>query len=110
MTNISDLNCCDSKTGRDICVVRLRTTQWSDCRGVHIKKSLVYLRRLSHGYNLLEEEVASLGAPDTISGFINLNNCPDGVYTVETCNISRDWESGHIDSYDLKLVPYKPTA
>jgi hypothetical protein len=29
------------------------------------------------------------------------------LYTIDSCNESRDWESGIIDSFDLKLVPYK---
>lgn len=29
------------------------------------------------------------------------------LYTIEMCNVGRDWESGHVDSWDLKLVPYE---
>lgn len=31
---------------------------------------------------------------------------PGKLYTIEVVNIGRDWESGHVDSWDLKMVPY----
>lgn len=30
------------------------------------------------------------------------------LYTIEVCNESKDWETGQIDSWDLKLVEYSP--
>lgn len=31
------------------------------------------------------------------------------LYILESCNESKDWETGHIDSWDLKLTPlYEP--
>lgn len=47
---------------KNVCVVKLTTTAWADKRGLHIKKSLTYLRRKCTGYNAIEEEVSATGA------------------------------------------------
>ena len=38
---------------------------------------------------------------------INMHELADGIYIVVMTNISRDYESGMIDGYDLKLEPYE---
>ncbi len=86
-------------------VVRLKTTYWKGKRGFYQQKSLTTLSRKSKGFQLLDEEVSNGGA-EVIGRIINLDACEDGVYLVTTCNESRDWESGHIDDYDLQLIPY----
>ena len=91
---------------KNVCVVKLATTIWADKRGLHIKKSLTYLRRKCAGYNSIEEEVSAIGAEDTARIIINLDECADGVYEVAVCNETHDWESGHVDGYDLKLIPF----
>lgn len=88
-----------------ICIVKLTTRHWLDTRGVHLKKSLVFLKRKCNGYNILVEDCESFGAEEVIPKIININEAPDGVYLVAPCNESKDWESGHIDDYDYKLVP-----
>lgn len=35
---------------------------------------------------------------------INLNDCEDGLYIVKCVNKSHDWEAGHVDDYDYKLI------
>ena len=89
------------------CVVRVSTSHWNDKSGVHYKKSITYQKRKSIGFNFLKEEVGAVGA-ETITNIINFFECADGLYEVVTCNESRDYESGHIDGYDLQLIPYEP--
>ena len=91
---------------KNVCVVKLATTAWADKRGLHIKKSLTYLRRKCSGYNSIEEDVSAIGAEDTARTIINLDECADGIYEVAVCNETHDWESGHVDGYDLKLIPF----
>ena len=93
----------DAKERENVCVVRLKTSTWSDKRGVYLKKSITYLRRLSKGYLILEEDTKNIGT-EVIEDIINLDECSDGVYEVATCNEQYDWETGYIDSYDYKLV------
>lgn len=88
------------------CVIRLRTTTWSDTKGIHIKRSLTFLRRHCIGYNILEEDTHAVGVKETVMGITNLNECEDGIYEVVVCNEIRDWESGYLDYWDYKLVPY----
>lgn len=86
------------------CMVRLRTTMWDDKNGVHIKKSLTFLRRQCEGFNVIEEDVDASGVELVFKRITNLNECADGVYEVMMCNVSHDYESGHVDDYDYMLV------
>ena len=86
-------------------IVRVRTSTWSDRRGVHVKKSVTFLRKQSSGIGLLDEEISAVGAEDTVAKILNLDACSDGVYRVIVCNQKRDWETGYIDDYDFRLEP-----
>ena len=86
------------------CVVRVKTTVWSDKRGLHTKKSLTFLRRRCEGVNILEEDLGAIGAEEVTSRILNLWEVKDGVYILTTCHESRDYETGHIEDYDYKLV------
>ncbi len=87
-------------------VVRLRTTSWWDGKGLHIKRSLTVLRRRSRATCLIEEDVSAVGATETAALIENLDDCKDGVYEVVLCNVRRDWETGYIDSWGYKLLPF----
>jgi len=89
---------------KDRCVVRLRRTAWSDGKAVHYKESLVFLKTKCSGYNILEEDVSNAGAMDAYP--INTAELEDGIYEVVWCNVSHDYESGHVDGWNLKLIPY----
>jgi hypothetical protein len=91
----------------DRCIVRISTSSWKDKRGIHIRKDINYLRKLCIGYNLLEEDASSLYTNDIVDYIHNLYEVDDGVYQVVTCNESIDYETGYIDGYDYKLIPYK---
>ena len=88
------------------CVVRLRTSMWSDKAGIHTKKSLMFLRRQCDGFNVLEEDSDATGAEYVLPRILNLGECEDGVYEVVTCNERHDFETGHVDDYDYRLVPH----
>ncbi len=100
-----DLSPSDDKGCRS--VVRLKTSYWTTPRGLHMRQDLIRLKRLSWDYQILEEDAASIGAEDVWTKIVNLAECEDGLYTVETCNPSHDWESGYLDDYDYRLVPFK---
>jgi len=87
------------------CVVRVSTTSWADRRGLHMKKSLTFLRRQCKGINLIEEDIRATSPTETMFRISNWNEVTDGLYTVEICNESRDWESGYVEDWDYRLVP-----
>lgn len=91
----------------NLCVVKVITNVYSNHQGVHIKKSLIFLRRKCKGFNVLEEECSGIGADEVVPRIINLDECNDGIYEIITCNESHDWETGYIDDYDFKLIPFK---
>ena len=85
-------------------VFRLKTTQWADKRGnIHEKRSLLALKGQSVGHNYLLENFSDTGEID----LVNLAECPDGIYEVVVCNKSYDYETGLLDDYGFKLLPYE---
>ena len=95
----------DAEKEQSRCILRLRTTTWADAKGRHIKRSLVFLRRQCVGFNGLAEDAGAIGAESVVGRITNLAECKDGIYEAVVCNVSRDWETGHVDDWDYKLVP-----
>ena len=90
---------CDSR-----CTVRVRTTVWTDKRGLHTEKSLTFLRRQCEGFNALAEDASAIGVEEVLSRILNLGEVEDGIYEVVVCNESHDYETGYVDDYDYRLV------
>lgn len=97
----------EMKDNENISVVRLTTSMWSDKRGLYQKKSIIFLRKKSIGENILQFDIDACSAEDTFPKIINMDECNDGIYQIITCNEKRDYETGYIDDYDFKLIPYK---
>ena len=97
----------DNKQEKNEQVVRLATSAWKDKQGIHLKRSLLFQRRKSSGFQILEDDVDMVGASETLARIENLSKCEDGLYKVITCNERKDWETGMVDDYDFRLVPYK---
>ena len=87
-------------------VVRLKTNCWRNDKGLHIMRSLTTLKRKSSGHQMLDEEITMTSPDEAARMIVNLNECKDGIYVVVTCNESKDWETGYIDGYDFKLLPF----
>jgi hypothetical protein len=101
---MSDLLCVNPKV-KDRTIVRLTTTFWHDQKGAYCKKGLTVLKRKSFGENVLLEECSNAGS-DMLGKIINFWESRDGVYEIIVCNVSRDWETGYVDGWELKLVPF----
>lgn len=88
-------------------VVRVSRSYWSDNRAAHEKTTISWLKRKSPpAGNFLQEDVSATDAQDVLERIVDLHTHPNGLYTVEMTNISRNWESGDIDDYDYMLIPY----
>lgn len=86
------------------CVVRLSTNTWADKKGIHTKRSLTYLKRKCVGHNILDDARNNVGAKNTLGRITNLDECADGVYVVNVCNVRHDFESGHVDYLEYELI------
>jgi hypothetical protein len=56
---------------------------------------------------MLNEDASAIGVEHVLNHVENLYDTEDGVYEVVTCNHARDWETGCIDDWDYRLVPYE---
>jgi hypothetical protein len=88
------------------CIVRIKTSCWSDDKGVHVRKDILRLKRLSKGHDFVHEDVANIGATQWVEACPELYNLDDGVYEVIITNVRTDWETGYVDDYDYGFVPY----
>jgi len=87
-----------------VCIVRLTTTAWSDKRGVHLKKSLSYLKRRCTGNHFLKEDCDNVGEDDVMTRITNIHHVPDGIYLVKLIDVKLDRESGYAEDWDYELI------
>lgn len=102
LNEINELLGLNSPQPHHQCVVRLLSSKYFDKRGnVHVHKELRYLKSLS---NMSIRDMI----PDyeCIDDILNLHEVPDGLYELIGTNYSKDWETGMIDDWDYKLIPY----
>lgn len=85
-----------------LAVYRLQTYHYKKGKSLCYEKRLTYVRKLSRGHDPLDEDFSYMGEIN----LINLDECTDGLYSINCCNFSHDYESGYIDGWDLQLVPY----
>lgn len=95
-----------SESNKIRAVYRLSRSYWKSGNSINCKISLTRLARKSTGYKYFEEECDMGGCDLAWKHIINLNECKDGIYELITVNISKDWETGYVDDYDFKLIPY----
>lgn len=87
-------------------VVRRKTTTWSDKSGHHVKITLYVMKSLSEGFLVIEDDVKQIGYAEVWPRVVNLLEVQDGLYQLIIVNESRDFESGYIEDYKFKLIPY----
>lgn len=87
-------------------VIRLSTEYYQSGSKYNIKKVITPIKRKSSGYNLIVDGSYDVGIEEVLSNIINIDECEDGIYVVDTTNISRDYWTGEIDDYQYKLIEY----
>lgn len=88
------------------CVVKVGSESFKKADTYYHARTLRVLKRKTN-YDILDDEVQSVGVFDALSGILNLISVGDGIYELRAVNISRCHETGHTDGWDLKLYPYE---
>lgn len=88
-------------------IIKIETSWYNNSRGLYTKKAITYLRRQTKGYHILEEDCRNSSSQDVITRIVNLDECEDGIYKVITCNEILDRETGYVDDYNYRLIPYE---
>lgn len=91
-------------------VVKVQTSNYVSGGRLVTKRTISTLKKKSFGYNDLFDLVSEIGPDEAISMLVNLDVVPDGIYKVIMANVSTDFETGHVDDYDLKLIPYQESV
>ncbi len=87
------------------CIVRVRTSCYVTS-GKLCKSKEVYTLKRKTEIDWFNEELNMLGG-ELWERILDLDLIEDGLYILQACNFSKDYETGVIDDYDLKLVPYE---
>ena len=91
----------------DTSIVRVKTSTWISDKGIiSLRKDIIPIKRKSKGYQILQEDAANIGVLEVVDKIVNLDEISDGLYEIITVNEFRDWESGYIEDYDYKLIPF----
>lgn len=88
-----------------ISVVKVTTEAYQRGDSYLIGKTLRTLKKKSN-YDFLKDECDGCGVFDALARIVNLHKVDDGEYLLVTCNECTDYETGYLDDWDLKLVPY----
>lgn len=92
----------------NLAVYRVHISFYQTSKGFAKKSDLVKMKRLSNGFDPLEEEFSNIGG-ETSGILINLEEAKGGeLYSIEVINVTTDWETGYPDGRDLSVVKYEP--
>lgn len=89
-------------------VVRVRTSTYPYRNGFVRNKSVTVLRKHTTGHDFVNHDIEMIGADLFADKIVNLNSVDDGLYIVSIVDIKRDWETGYVDDYRYRLIPYTP--
>lgn len=87
-------------------IVRLTTVMYKKGNKLVYSKELTLLKRKSNEWwewDCISEVIEDL---DLITNLFRVN---DGIYQIVMTNAYRDYETGVIDDWDYKLIPYEET-
>lgn len=70
-------------------------------------KSVSLLKRLSGEDPYLAHDLDAVGEELVLKAIKNLDEVEDGIYSLITTDVKCDWETGYVDDYKYKLVPYQ---
>ena len=88
-------------------VVRLTVSYYASKRGWIKSICLATLKRLTT-QTWVDDCISNEGVDEVLKRILNLEECKDGLYTVEMCNKTYDHEGGFLDGWDYVLAPYTP--
>lgn len=91
------------------CVVRVQTEAYKKGDTYFYGKSIRVLKRKTT-YDFVKDEVDNIGTIDGLENIINLNDVSNGVYEVVVDHESYDIETGYLDDWNFKLIPYEENA
>lgn len=97
-----------NKHNKPITVVTLKTNVYKNSNGEYvIQKKIRRLKTKSSGFDFLEEDFSNTGGEYFDKMITNLYEVKDGTYEVIMCDEYRDYETGFIEDWSYKLIPYK---
>lgn len=88
------------------CIVRVGTEGFKRGDTYFYGRTLRVLKSKTD-FDAIHEESQNIGVQEALENIVNLQSVEDGLYRLVMYNLSHDWESGHIDDWNLKLIKYE---
>ena len=73
-----------------------------------MRRDVLFLKRQCSGFNAILEDCDQTGVVDAMCTIIGLNTVPDGLYQMVMCNMHKDWETGHAETWQYMFTPWNP--
>jgi hypothetical protein len=86
-------------------IIRIKTSSWMDKNGLHCKKSIRRMERLSIGFEFLSEDCRNGGCLETFESIRDIFHVPDGLY--ELVVMGGTSYEGHFEIDGYRLIPYE---
>lgn len=88
------------------CIVKIKTEAFKRGDSYFYGKSIRVIKRLTT-FDLLSEESGMIGIQEALENILNINETlKNGYYELVVCHKSFDIESGYLDDWNFKLIPY----
>lgn len=88
------------------CVVRVGTEGFKRGDTYFYGRTIRVIKRKTE-YDLLHNDCQNVGIQEAIENIVNINKVDDGLYQLIMVNVSKDYETGHIDDFNFNLVKYE---
>ena len=88
------------------CVVRVQEEAYLRGNTYFYGKSLRVVKRLTT-FNIIAEEAQNVGMDEAMRNILNVFDVDNGLYEIVVTNQSYDIESGYLDDWSWKLIPYE---
>lgn len=90
-----------------ITVVRKKTEFFVGSRNsLNIRIKLIPVKSLSFGYQPIEDDISNSDAETVLNRILNINDVNDGIYKIVSCNHFTDKDTGYVESWNYRLIPY----
>lgn len=89
-----------------ICVVRMGTEAFKRGDTYFYGRTIRVIKKKTE-VDYLHEDCQNVGIQEAIENILNIHIVKDGIYQLVFCNVSKDCETGYIDDFNFKLLPYE---
>jgi hypothetical protein len=89
-----------------VCVVRVGTEAFKRGDTYFYGRTIRVIKKKTD-VDYLHDDCQQVGTQEAIENILNIHTVEDGIHQLVMCNVSKDWETGYVDDFNFKLVPFE---